>query len=259
MTEYKCIHDLNQTDNLDDAFKVFDKAIQSKGFNCFQVTCIDVSLAPANFNATFLKSTYPDEWQKIYLENEYPFIDPVAKAILANGQPFYWSQLRSRSKDIEQEYDDIIKKASQFGLADGMGFTYLKNKAKLFALTISKDTVIKDYNYELLADFYFLGNILVNFIEKEMREQKSETVLSPQESEIIALAAIGKTDGDIASLMHLSVNTIRYHWKSMFKKLNSYSRVFAIIRAVNLGLIDLKQFDVTTEDGSIQKFQKSVS
>ena len=66
--------------------------------------------------------------------------------------------------------------------------------------------------------------------------------LSPREYEVINWAAEGKTDSEIAAITNISTATVRYHWKNIFMKLNVFSRVSAVSKAVQLQLVKPQYF-----------------
>ncbi len=82
----------------------------------------------------------------------------------------------------------------------------------------------------MLSVYFFEG--YKSFIKKP-----DQIELSPREYEILNWAAEGKTDPEIAVLVNLSVATVRYHWKNIFEKIEVYSRVYAVSRAVQSQLI----------------------
>src|SRR5262245_11673948 len=62
--------------------------------------------------------------------------------------------------------------------------------------------------------------------------------ISEREIEILRLAADGYANGEIASRMSLSLNTIKWYSKRIYEKLDVESRTQAIKRAQTLGLFD---------------------
>jgi len=49
--------------------------------------------------------------------------------------------------------------------------------------------------------------------------------------------AAGKSNEEAANLLHISTNTIRYHVKNIYKKLDVSNKAAAVSRAISLGLI----------------------
>lgn len=60
--------------------------------------------------------------------------------------------------------------------------------------------------------------------ENQMSLEKLETVLSAREEEIFQLIVDGKSNKEIGSLLHISVNTVKFHVKNIYEKLQVKSR-----------------------------------
>ncbi len=72
-----------------------------------------------------------------------------------------------------------------------------------------------------------------------MRGQAAKTArveLTPREREILRLVAAGKSNKEIASVLHLSEKTVEKYLSELFAKLNVSSRVEAAVLAVREGL-----------------------
>jgi LuxR family maltose regulon positive regulatory protein len=61
--------------------------------------------------------------------------------------------------------------------------------------------------------------------------------LSERELEILRLIAAGRSNPEIAELLYLSLNTVKWHAKNLYGKLNVGSRIEAVARAQELGLL----------------------
>ena len=72
--------------------------------------------------------------------------------------------------------------------------------------------------------------------------QESDLIeaLSEREIEVLQLIAEGLTNSEIASRLFLSLNTIKVHTRNIYGKLNVHSRIQAIARSQELGLLPRK-------------------
>lgn len=61
--------------------------------------------------------------------------------------------------------------------------------------------------------------------------------LSPREIEVLSWTADGKTSGDIAALLHLSENTVNFHFKNAKKKVGASSKTSLVVWALQLGML----------------------
>jgi LuxR family transcriptional regulator len=62
--------------------------------------------------------------------------------------------------------------------------------------------------------------------------------LTKREIEILRWTALGKSSEEIASVLHLSVNTINYHIKKSTAKLGASNKTAAAVNAALLGLLN---------------------
>jgi LuxR family maltose regulon positive regulatory protein len=73
----------------------------------------------------------------------------------------------------------------------------------------------------------------------EIKKQPPDilTPLRPREIEVLKLAADGQTNKEIASKLHLSVRTVKFHMTGLFTKLGVDNRLQAVAKAKILGII----------------------
>jgi DNA-binding NarL/FixJ family response regulator len=67
----------------------------------------------------------------------------------------------------------------------------------------------------------------------------SNPMLTPRECEVLSLVARGMTNKRIASVLHISDNTVRNHLCSIYQKLNLKNRLQVAVYCVTHGLVDL--------------------
>lgn len=70
-------------------------------------------------------------------------------------------------------------------------------------------------------------------------EEQAED-LNEREKQVLSLAAEGLTNRDIAAQLHLSENTIKYHFKNILQKLHLRNRAQAVAYALQSGLLKTK-------------------
>jgi DNA-binding NarL/FixJ family response regulator len=85
-----------------------------------------------------------------------------------------------------------------------------------------------------------ISKMLVEDYMRQMREKDVEDsyeLLTTREREILQLLAEGKTNKDVASLLHLSLYTVETHRSNRFQKLNLHSSAELILYAIRKGVI----------------------
>jgi DNA-binding CsgD family transcriptional regulator len=63
--------------------------------------------------------------------------------------------------------------------------------------------------------------------------------LSPREREVLAAAADGLSTKEIARLLEVSPNTVKFHLQAAFEKLGAASRTEAVVRAIRRGELSI--------------------
>jgi two-component system response regulator NreC len=85
-----------------------------------------------------------------------------------------------------------------------------------------------------------ISKMLVEDYVRQMREKDVEDsyeLLTTREREILQLLAEGKSNKDVATLLHLSLYTIETHRSNIFQKLNLHSSAELILYAIRKGVI----------------------
>ncbi len=62
-------------------------------------------------------------------------------------------------------------------------------------------------------------------------------VLTPRESQVLALLSDGRTTGEMATLLGISISTVRSHIEHLLHKLHAHSRLEAVATGRHLGLV----------------------
>ena len=79
-------------------------------------------------------------------------------------------------------------------------------------------------------------------VDQQQEEDKTESVLTETETEIVKAIAQGKTTKEIAAERFSSVHTVTTHRKNIFRKLGINTAHEAVKYALRAGLIDPSEF-----------------
>jgi LuxR family maltose regulon positive regulatory protein len=158
---------------------------------------------------------------------------------------------------------DILLGVVCLGLGNhGEALMYIEKAARQAAPEGSIRPFIDTDTFELVSELHgrmqagsdsqlitFLEQILALFRQESGTEHRSiskkqltahtdlaETI-SPRELEVLELMAKGLSNVEIARRLYLTVNTLKAHTNSIYGKLDVHSRMQAVIRARELGLL----------------------
>lgn len=185
-----------------------------------------------------LVSSYPQHWVDYYNQAKYMDHDPIAQELIKTLKPFFWDDLM-QDKEISDFSVQVMNEAGESGLHNGLAFSmpgkYGEITAFGLARTDRETTQTKDYS--LLASLHLLS---VYFHEtfRQMHRAEKKIELNNREIEILQWASEGKSDDVISDILNISQNTVRFHWKNIFTKLDANGRVFAVTKALRMELIE---------------------
>jgi DNA-binding NarL/FixJ family response regulator len=111
----------------------------------------------------------------------------------------------------------------------------LSRNADSMSLLIAAQTAV---NGMVVLDESFAENLLPMPNTLLFPDRVMET-LTEREEEVLNLVAEGLTNKAIASRLHISDHTVKFHVNSIMTKLGAQSRTDAVVRATRLGLIHL--------------------
>jgi len=92
----------------------------------------------------------------------------------------------------------------------------------------------QDYNF--LGGAYLLSTCL-HETYRDLVIKSARAAVSTREHDILSWGAEGKTDEEISVILNISVNTVRFHWKNIFRKLAANGRIYAITKALRQHII----------------------
>lgn len=182
-------------------------------------------------------TNYPDEWQEIYLANDYQKLDPVITTAKRGLKPFYWSAtpLQWASTTEEREF---YKEARTYGIVSGLSIPIRIGFNHTAILTLASH----------LPNFKGKGTIddiqavtATTLVYAALRVRvpwsKAPVHLSRREKQCLNWAALGKSMALTADILEISQNTVRYYLEVAKVKLGAHNTMHAVYLAARLDLI----------------------
>jgi len=133
----------------------------------------------------------------------------------------------------EDHYCDLFKKWYCYARPlsyDEATFGYI-DVSTISCDMIDESIVIADLIHDEIV------NRFIEYTKTYLLEAKSDIKLRDIELYILHLIAKGETENAIGQTLKMSINTVRYHKKMIFKKLNAHCSAEAIEKAMSLGLL----------------------
>lgn len=230
------IQRFNRAQTTQEAFDIFLGAMQYYGYDKLSYTlCTDhPSLSLPKQHG--LSTSYPDDWMAHYNKKNYLKVDPVVKELLHSRKPFFWDDVINKQKRSDESYR-LMREAEDAGVGDGIGISIATTYGEITGIGIARSQRLNERkSYDILSQIYLLSTYF-HETYRGLITRKEKITLTPKEIEILSWAVEGKMDDDIADLMNISFNTVRFHWKNIFTKLSTFNKVHAVSKALRLKLV----------------------
>ena len=182
---------------------------------------------------------FREDWER----NRLNLISPIANVCRYSTRPFVW-----RSKDVVALAAEARGKqwhlTPERQIAGGLTIPVhlpLGRVASMGWVARSEERpfeeVLADFSTQLrMAAILFL-DIVVRHDPDGPLAAVGDTGLSEREVECLSWVALGKTDGEIATIINRSVPTVRFHLENAMKKLNVHNRTQAAALAAQTGIL----------------------
>ncbi|MFX4953097.1 helix-turn-helix transcriptional regulator [Acinetobacter baumannii] len=90
--------------------------------------------------------------------------------------------------------------------------------------------------------------LFFNWLIKNKIKKNIEKIVTKKEKIILSYVVCGKTNWEMARILNISENSIKFHLKNLFKKTNSNNRSHLVSIAFKYNLVDLGNIDFDLMD-----------
>ncbi len=176
---------------------------------------------------------YPTRWVDHYFANGYLEVDPTITTAASRSTPYEWRFDRPGAAKSDQLFRDVYDLGVRRGLTvpihapGGLSFV-----ASFAGVNLEPDPRDRPMLSWLAAQFY------EQYIDVITVGDRPIPVLSARERDCLTWVARGKSSWDIGQIIGISENTVNFHLKNTFAKLNVKGRTLGVVKAITLGLIE---------------------
>ena len=225
-------------------FDLFSASIRAYGYDRTVYTFITDHLTIGEKAGHGILGNYPTDWMSYYLANNYQDIDPVPNYAKYNSGIFIWEDLRT--DQLKKQEVLVLDEAQEAGLHDGVGIPLYGARNEVAGVGLARTDATERPDRNMLSALQVitrqfhecycqLGNC-----DKTARAN----VLTPRQIEVLKWMAIDKTASEIGMLMGVSENTVNYHKKEIYQRLEANSRILAVVKGIRQGIISLDRIVV---------------
>lgn len=225
---------------------LFSKAVKALGYDGFDAFCIkNGTIEEPEQPGNFFINDYDLDLPTQYIEKSYTAVDPSLEKLSTATKPFnyvkflstcrsnssvYWQRATLKVLGIKFAWlipfnaNDAIRGVTIYMRGNG------PEREQRFYDTRDELHLLSTRMIDRLIDFYPEDNKPV--------DQETDVEITTREIDCLTWIAKGKTRIEVAKILDISENTVRFHLKNAFQKLGENTRIGAVREATRRGLIE---------------------
>lgn len=231
----------NETGTLGDLVRSFCRVVGRFGYSAYCNISVDGIQTDSDEAIDEAGNThYNKAFIEEYRTHNYLESDPVFKLFLRMHVPFTWEQVLRLPLNKKQLHIMNLRFAA--GYKKGVSLPLKSADIKIVGMNLKSYSADTATDKDTLSQLYAIGNQFHLRRAGLLSPQQlalPEISLSPREQEMLLWCAQGKSNSVIAEILGISEKTVEFHMNSAFKKLNVNSRTTAVLKAMNLKLINV--------------------
>ncbi len=223
---------------IEELFSVYLKAVNNHGYDRALFALMTEHPDIGKDAGIGVIHNFPSDWMNHYFEKGYDQIDPVVTYGASQISAYTWEEI-PKVVDLTKKQINCLNYGEEAGLKNGIS-TYLRgnrNQTAGISLATSEKTDAFDGRIDLITAYsnhFYMRYLQLLKIDKN---KPQNIFLTPKEKEVLTWASLGKSNSVIADIINISENTVDFHFRQIFKKLDVNSRVLAVVKALTHGFI----------------------
>lgn len=223
---------------------IMQQIVSELGFDSFMYGMSADPKPTRRDTRSFVWTTLPREWVKLYGERGYIEVDPRVTKTYNRNIPFIWDAAEFRGDPLCR---DFLIDAARFGVCSGVAVSFRDPDHGRVLVAINsrrspmdeerRRFVTKQLGELVLLAMSFHDFFMAHLVDYEPSLMVRVVPLSAREAQCLEMAANGMTSIDIAMKLGIKPRTANFHFGNIVDKLGVLNRKEAIAMGIARGLI----------------------
>lgn len=226
------IEKAKRASDLDELARDFGGIVRNMGFEFF--TCVShVDFADPPDNAITIIE-FPQNWIDRYTSEHFERYDRVLKVAFREAVPFSWDEDTVR-KGLTKVEHRVFDEANEVDIVHGYTIPIHTRGALPASVNVvgpTRDIDPNSKNALHLMGVYLHDAALRIIAAKQGKKPRAARILTDRERECLRWVAVGKTDWEISEILTISERTAHFHIENAKRKLETSTRVQAVVQAI---------------------------
>lgn len=174
---------------------------------------------------------WPQGWFDRYTNQNYASVDAVCRYCAATRRPFFWSDVPERLRDSVGS-KRVAREAADFGLVNGFVVPAYSRVHWQTVVSFASPLQRLDLSDRELSAITLMSMVAIGSVEAMRCPRDDDKLLSRREKEVLLWAARGRTADEIASILFISVTTVRKHLQNVRQAFSVSTTLGAVAEAL---------------------------
>lgn len=225
------IQDLASTHEIMDAMQPLVSRLGMQYF-CFNYLSNDAQ------HIEDLAKRLPEDWVKLYVEQNLVQVDPSFRHCRRAVRPYRWFKESPYDPETEPRAAQVVQRARDFGLLDGLVIPIACPGGKVGHVWMGGRTLDIE-ECELPAVHLMALYAFDRVLRLQLPPGGEKAKLTTREREVMTWFARGKSSWEVGEILGIAKRTVEHHAYAIYKKVGAENRVQAIMIALRDQLIQL--------------------
>jgi DNA-binding CsgD family transcriptional regulator len=223
----------------EEVFTLYRQALSDLGYDSVVYSLLTDHPSIGKKAGHGVMGNYPGDWMEYYMKKGYFYQDPIPKHAFSTNEAYTWEHV-VETCTITTKQKRLMHEAQEANLYSGAAVAIYGPNFEVAGVGLASSLGGIKPDADLLCFIRALSHqfhYAYSQFDRLDRDRKGSVLITPREREILSYSAEGKSIPVIASILSISINTVNFHLKNTYRKLNVSTRQTAVVKAIQLGLI----------------------
>jgi DNA-binding CsgD family transcriptional regulator len=231
----------NRASSQEEVFALFRQALKHLGYDSVVYSLLTDHPSIGRKAGHGVIGNYPKDWMNYYMANGYFAKDPIPKHAFTTTAAYTWDHVVETCA-ISRGQRRLMREAEEAKLLSGAAVAIYGPNFEVAGVGIASDGPVQP-SADTLSVIRALSHqfhLAYSQFDLPRAQPLKHVYLTPREKEILSYSAEGKSIPAIGAILSISDNTVLFHLKNIYGKLDVSTRQTAVVKAIRLGLITPK-------------------
>lgn len=229
----------NGASSQEEVFALFQKALRRLGYDSVVYSLLTDHPSIGRKAGHGVMGNYPKDWMDYYMAKGYFAKDPIPKHAFTTAAAYTWEHV-VETGSIGSRQKRLMHEAQEAKLLSGAAVAIYGPNFEVAGVGLASSAGGVKPSPDILSVIRALSHqfhFAYSQFDLPRALPAGQIYLTPREREVLSFSAEGKSIPAIATILSISGNTVNFHLKNVYAKLDVSTRQTAVVKAIRLGLI----------------------